>query len=232
MKRFIIGNWKCNKSSDDGRRWLDSFAGLYSPKNNLEIIIAPSFVIIESIADHLQQLGLDNVHLAAQDLSPYPKGSYTGAVAADMLRGLVQYVITGHSERRRYFHENNQDVANKVSEACDADLIPIVCVDSSYALSQLAGLVDMECEQMIVAYTPVDALNVNVPEPVGKVSEAVRHIREMYSEWPVIYGGALRPDNASQYLDLQEVSGLFLGSTSLDAEKFGAVCSLAAGLQL
>ncbi len=227
MKRYIIGNWKCNKSSDDGRRWLDSFAELYTPKNNLEIIIAPSFVVIESIADHLQQLGLDNVHLAAQDLSPFPKGSYTGAVAADMLRGLVQYVITGHSERRRYFHENNQDVANKVSEACDADLIPIVCVDSSYALAQLAGLVDIECEQMIVAYTPVDALNVNVPEPVGKVSEALDHIREMYSEWPVIYGGALRPGNADQYFTLPELSGLFLGSTSLDAEKFAAVCELA-----
>jgi triosephosphate isomerase len=227
MKRYIIGNWKCHKSSDDGRRWLDSFAELYSPKDNIKVIIAPSFVVLESIADHLQQLGLDNVYLAAQDLSPYPKGSYTGAVAADMLRGLVQYVITGHSERRRYFHENNRDVANKVSEACDADLIPIVCVDSSYALAQLAALVDIDCEQMIVAYTPVDALNVRASEPVGNVSEAVRHIREMYSEWPIIYGGALEPGNAEQYLTLPELSGIFLGSTSLDAEKFSAVCSLA-----
>jgi len=230
MKHYVIANWKCHKSSADGRRWLDDFAGKYRQHADLEVIIAPSFVSIESIAVHLDSLGLVNVHLAGQDISPFPMGSYTGAIAADMLRGMAKYVVVGHSERRRYFHETNQDIANKVSEAADANLIPIVCVDSSFALSQLAALADTDCEHMLVAYTPVDALNFKIPESPPKVRDSVEHIRQMYSEWPVIYGGALLPGNVKEYFDISSLSGVFIGSSSLEAETFAGICKQAADL--
>jgi triosephosphate isomerase len=227
MKRYVIGNWKCHKSSDDGRRWLDRFAALYRPHRDLQVIVAPSMVSLESIAGHLKGLSLENVSLAAQDVSPFPKGSYTGAVAADMVSKMAGYAIIGHSERRRYFHETSQDVVNKVTEAADSGLVPIVCVDSSNAFAQLAALADIECKQLLVAYTPVDALNFKIPESPAKVAETVAHLRQKFPAFPVVYGGALLPENVREYLQLSSLSGVFVGSSSLEPETFADICSQA-----
>lgn len=228
MKRYVIANWKCHKSSDEGCRWLDVFARLYKPCSNLELVIAPTFIAMEKVAAHLTDLALSNVYIAAQDVSPFPKGSYTGAIASDMLKGLATFVILGHSERRRYFHETNQDVANKASEAVDAGLIPIVCVDSSYALSQLASLVDIDSKNIMIAYTPVDALHFNIPEPPEKVLVSVEHISQLYPDWSVVYGGALGENNVKAYLGLQALAGVFVGSASLEPKTFVEICNQAA----
>jgi len=228
MRRYVIGNWKCHKSSDDGRRWLDKFATLYRPHMEVQVVVAPSLVSLESIAAHLEGLDLANVTLAAQDISPFPKGSYTGAVAADMVTKMAGYVIIGHSERRRYFHETSQDVLNKVAETADCGLTPIVCVESSDTLSQLAGLADIECNQLLIAYTPVDALNFKISESPEKVEETVEHIRQRFPAFPVIYGGALYPGIVKDYLQLSTLSGIFVGSSSLEPEPFADMCSQAA----
>lgn len=114
MKKYVIGNWKCNKDAEEARSWFSEFASRYRPVAGLTVIVAPSFICLQSLSQHVHALGLENVSLAAQDISPFPKGSYTGAVAADMVKGMVDYVIIGHSERMRYFHETSQDVASKM----------------------------------------------------------------------------------------------------------------------
>jgi triosephosphate isomerase len=228
MTRYVIGNWKSHKSSDDGRRWFDKFAAIYRPHSEVQVIIAPSMVSLESIAQHLKELGLDNVSLAAQDISPFPIGSYTGAVAADLVKNLAGYAIIGHSERRRYFHETSQDVVNKVTEAADSGLVPIVCVDSSNAHAQLAALASIECDRMLVAYTPVDALNFNIPESPEKVAETVLQLQQMFPAYPVVYGGALFPGNVQAYLQLAPLAGVFVGSSSLEPEQFVDICRQAA----
>ncbi len=231
MKCYVIANWKCYKSTDDGRRWFDSFAALYRPHPDVQVIVAPSFISLENAAGHLKGMALENVALAAQDISPFPKGSYTGAIAADMVAPMAGYAIVGHSERCRYFHETRQDLVNKVTEAADSGLCPIVCVDSSNALSLLAALVDIECEQLLVAYTPVEALNFNISESPEKVAETVEHINQMFPAWSVVYGGALLPDNVEKYLRLPTLSGVFVGASSLDPDSFADICNQAASLQ-
>ncbi len=229
MKRFVVGNWKCNKTWADSKRWLDRFAELYQPEPELSVVIAPSFILLRDTASYLQQLSLKNVFLAAQDISPFPKGSYTGAVAADMVRELVDYIIVGHSERRRYFRETSQDVANKVTECVDSGLAPIVCVDQPYAMSQLTSLADIDCEKMIIAYGPVDAMNFRIPEEPKRIVEAVSFISQIHPQKPVIYGGAIHPDNVRKYASLKGVAGLFVGEASLDPESFFSVCGAVSG---
>lgn len=89
MKRFVIGNWKCHKTLADARSWFEEFARLYLPIPEVSVILAPSFVCMESISEYVRRLNLKDVFLAAQDISPFPKGAYTGAVAADMVKGMV-----------------------------------------------------------------------------------------------------------------------------------------------
>ncbi len=224
MKYKIIANWKSYKTSEEGRLWLDRFARLYQPHRDLEVIIAPSFLSLESLAAHLKGLNLAGVALSAQNISPFPRGGYTGEIAADMVAGLVRYVIVGHSERRRYFHENNQQIINKATEAADARLIPIVCVDSESSLPLLGAIADLDVDKLVVAYAPVDSLNFSIPESPVKVGESVNHIRKMFSRWPVVYGGGLLPANVGGYLKLPALSGLFVGKSSLEPETFADIC--------
>jgi triosephosphate isomerase (TIM) len=224
MKRFVIGNWKCHKTLADARSWFDEFAKMYEPVPGLSVILAPSFVCLDGLSGYVRRLGLQNVSFAAQDISPFPKGAYTGAVAADLVKGMVDYVIVGHSDRRRYFHETSQDVANKVNETVDAGLVPIVCVDRLSAVSQLTALTDIDCEKMIIAYGPVDALNFRIPESPKEVIEATDLISRIHPNRPIVYGGSIIPENARLYASLAGISGLFVGAASLEAASFEAIC--------
>lgn len=227
-KRYVIANWKSYKRFEDAKKWLDEFAGIYNAVDGLQVIIAPTFLSLEKVAEYIRELDLRNVSLAAQDVSPFPKGSYTGAIAADLLKDMAEYVIVGHSERKRYFHETNLDIGNKVLETVDAGLVPIVCIDKPYAMSQLTALNDIDTDDVILAYGPADALTSRIPESPEKVREAVEFISQVHPKWSIVYGGALQPDNAATYASIPGVSGLFSGSASLDATTFAAIIQIVA----
>lgn len=219
-KRFVVGNWKCTKSIEEARSWIDQFKREYRPIDGVEVVLAPPLVLLAQLAEYVRGAGLEQFSLAAQDVSPFPLGSYTGATAADMLKGLCRYAIVGHSERRRYFHETAQDAVNKVSEAADASIIPIICVDEKNAMSQLTALRDIDCDNMVIGYAPVDALSYREPQHPDKIAEIAGYISQVYPTRPIIYGGSISARNYHHYLTIEGISGLFLGSASLQPESF------------
>jgi len=225
MKKFVVGNWKSNKGRPEAQKWFSEFAELYTPTDGLEVIVAPSFICLCSLSEYVQALDIKNLSLAAQDVSPFPKGSYTGAVAADMIREMVDYVIIGHSERRRYFHETSQDTANKMAETVDAGLKPIVCIDQPYAMSQLTAINDIDCDELLIAYGPSEAAMTRIPEQVERVVEAAKFISQIQAKRPILYGGSLDIENVAEYIALPELSGLFVGQSSLDAKSFATICN-------
>lgn len=223
-KRLVVGNWKCSKTLDQAQAWLAAFARDYRPSSVLQVVVAPPVIWLVPLAEQLRELSLVGVSLAAQDVSSFPRGNYTGAIAADMFRGFADYAIIGHAERRRYFHETSQDATNKVNEAADAGIRPIICVDTTYAMSQLAPLGDLDCEHLVIAYCPVEARTYREPEKKEAVEEAVRFISEIHPSRPIIYGGAITPENARIYADIPGLSGLFVGAASLDPAAFLQIC--------
>lgn len=224
MSKLILGNWKCHKTSEDGKNWLEQFAARYRPHSDLEVSISPNLLSLEVLADYCSNLKLANFSMAAQDVSPFPRGAYTGTVAADMLKKMVKYVVVGHSERRRYFHETIQDVINKVTEVADAGLVPVVCVEDDNFLSRLSPIADIECEALIVAYTPMDAVNFRISESVDRVTKMTGGIRSYFPDSTIIYGGSVIPDNVTNYLEIEGLAGLFVGAASLEVATFLEIC--------
>jgi triosephosphate isomerase len=228
MTKYVLANWKSHKTLAEAESWLREFLKLYRPTPQLKVIIAPSTIHLPPLWQLLQEYGDPTITLAIQDLSPFPPGSYTGAVAAPMARDLVEFAILGHSERRRYFNETNQDVANKVHEAGDAGIQPIVCVDEPYARAQLAAIEEEDLQRLLIGYGPVEAIGIDTPRSIETVRKVISEIQSLAPHTPILYGGSINGDNAADYLNLDGLAGLMVGTASLDVEEFARICAIAA----
>jgi triosephosphate isomerase len=226
MTKYILANWKSHKTLAEAESWLREFLRLYRPASELKVIIAPPVVHLASMWQLIQKEGTANLSLAIQDLSPFPLGSYTGAVAAAMVQDLVEFAILGHSERRRYFDETNQDVANKVSEAEAAGITPIICLDESYARAQLAAIDEENLKKLIIGYGPVEAIGIDTPQSPERVRQVINEIEILAPHAPILYGGSINGDNAADYLKLDGLAGLMVGTASLDPQEFARICTI------
>ena len=225
MTRYVVANWKSHKTSLEAAEWLATFSRLYEPDPQVEVIVVPSFVHLLPLAQLLQKDNPAQLRLAAQDLSPFPLGAYTGAVAAEMVRDRVSYALVGHAERRRYFHETHQEIANKVSEAVAARIKPILCVDRPYARAQFAALNEADTRDLLIGYGPVEAIGITVAQSPEKVANAIREIQGLLPDNPVLYGGSITAANASTYMKLEGIQGLMVSTASLDAQEFARICT-------
>jgi len=224
-QRYAVANWKSHKTTGEAEQWLTTFLGAHQPAPGVQVIIAPSFICLEPLQRLLTEQGATQIALAAQDLSPFPNGAYTGAVAAAMVRELAGYAFIGHSERRRYFHETHQEVANKVSEAVAAGITPILCLDQPYAAAQIAALTESDAEQVIFGYGPMEAIGIDIPLSRRLVVAAVEEIRSRLPNQPLLYGGSVNGENAADYLQIDGIDGVMAGSASLDPLEFAKICA-------
>lgn len=218
--KFIIANWKSNKNLEEALNWVDEIKPHF--KNSNTVVLCPPFPFLESLQEKINEDNLP-IRLGVQNLSPFPAGAYTGEVSTRNLEDLgVKYAILGHSERRKYVHESNQDVANKVSLAIAAGIVPIVCVDKDNVLAQSNAIEDKERGTCIVAYEPEGHIGTGEVDSIEDVLATAKDIRLAFgSSVKVLYGGSTAPETAMVFLEHAEVNGLLVGGSSLDAKTFG-----------
>lgn len=217
---LVIANWKSHKTWEQAQAWLQEWDA-HQIMTAATVALAPAFPFLELVADEVE--GHDwSLELAVQDLSSYPAGAYTGAISTANLDGLpVRFAILGHSERRRYFHETNQDVANKVEQALEADITPIICVDQPYQAQQAAAIPSSAYGKCVVAYEPLEAIGSGVPQSAEEVEKVVSEIHQSWGDVPVIYGGSVSAENVNSYL--KSCQGVLVATHSLDAKDFAQV---------
>lgn len=217
-EKIVLANWKASLSPLAAGRWCDAFAGQYRPPSLLRVVLAVPFLMLADLQSRCRDL--PGVILAAQDVSPFPQGGYTGATPADWLRGLADYVLVGHRERRRYFHETNQDAANKVSETLAAELQPILCVSRAGLAGQLSALEAADLEKVLLACTADEADTLEVARSAASVADDARYFARMSGGRPVLYGGGVDFDNVAGLIALPEIAGVMVAGGCLDPGNF------------
>lgn len=218
--RLVVGNWKCRKSPAEAYDWLAEFNEGYEPVEGVSVVVAVPMTLLIPLSDQLKLIDMHRFFLAAQDVSAFPSGNYTGAISADMLKSTCSHVIIGHPERRRYFHETARDVVNKVSEAADSGLVPIVCVDDKNAMSQLTALSDIDCDSLVIAFNAADDADFHEPPPVETVARLASYVSQVYPARPVIYGGRAGCSSYTALLAVPQISGFMVAEDSLRPRSF------------
>lgn len=221
QKKRVVANWKANLSPDKARRWCEAFAGVYRPRPDLEVVVAVPFLVLERVAGWMQPLA--GVSLASQGVSSYPQGNYTGTIPAAWLRGLAQYTLLGHRERRRYFRETVQDVARQAYESLAEDLHPIVCIDRELLIPQTAAMAADELARLIWAYTPDTPGSFEMARGESDIAAILPQIAKKTDNRPVLYGGGVTAENGPHLWRLPGLSGIMMGQGCLDGAAFGAL---------
>jgi triosephosphate isomerase len=210
---YLVGNWKSNKTLQEADDFF-KIISLPTLPDNTHVVICPPFPYLRSLEG--------SIELGVQDISPYPFGAYTGAITGEMVKPYARYVIVGHSERRKYFHETNQEVGNKARMAIANGLIPIVCIDEPYLDTQLTYFTHEELEKMIVAYEPLAAIGSGIPD-TPEHAQLIAETINTFAPVPVLYGGSVTSDTVKQYVDMPNISGVLVGGASLKTESWSAL---------
>ncbi|HZU76334.1 MAG TPA: triose-phosphate isomerase [Dehalococcoidia bacterium] len=236
------GNWKMNTTVSEGeqlcRELLDALGGF----GGCEVLVFPPYTHLASLA---KLLSGTRVGLGAQDLFWEPKGAFTGAVSAAMIRELARYVIIGHSERRQYFGETDQTVNRRLNAALDAGLAPVVCVGERLE-ERDTGRVEQVLERQVrgalvditlppaamIAYEPVWAIGTGRAANGEQAEQAMRFIRdvvrreqggEVADRTRLLYGGSVTPQNIAEFMAQPDVDGALVGGASLNAASFAEI---------
>jgi triosephosphate isomerase len=242
-KKMIAGNWKMNKTAQDGVTLTREILDELGRETSLDVVLCPPFTALESVGRTLE--GQSGVKLGAQNMHPEKGGAFTGEISAEMLRTLyVTHVILGHSERRQYFGETDEFINKKVLAALANELRPILCVGETLAEREagstlavvqrqleaaLAGVKAEQITTVIIAYEPVWAIGTGKVATTAQAQEVHAFIRELLTKLHgpalaqkvrILYGGSMKPSNAPELLAQKDIDGGLIGGASLESRSF------------
>jgi triosephosphate isomerase len=249
-KPLIAGNWKMHHGGPSGVMLAGECVKIATECDRTEVVIAPPFTALAACAGECHET---RVAIAAQNVHAKDQGAYTGEVSAGMLKDAgCTWVIIGHSERRQYFHEGDEIVAEKIDATLRADLMPIVCVGETLAqreggdtlrvvrlqVDAVSVLLAKARVPVAIAYEPVWAIGTGktaTPSDAEEVHAAIRgwlgeRDAALAGKCRILYGGSVKPDNAAALLGCPNIDGALIGGASLDAAQFGAIARAAQSL--
>ncbi|MCH5213731.1 MAG: triose-phosphate isomerase [Muribaculaceae bacterium] len=241
-KNIVAGNWKMNTTLDEGVELANEInAKVKETAHNCDVIICVPFTHLTSVNAMIEP---DVVALGAENCSEHDKGAYTGEVSAAMVKSTgATHVILGHSERRQYFGENNEQLLAKTRQALANGLTPIFCVgevledreNGSYndvVQAQVEALFQLskeDFEKLIIAYEPVWAIGTGKTATAEQAQDMHAHIRKVIAEkygketadsTSILYGGSCKPENARELFSKPDVDGGLIGGAALKADSF------------
>jgi triosephosphate isomerase len=250
MRRLMVaGNWKMHGSRAANQALLAELEMTLKPEWPIDIVVFPPYVYL---SDAVRMLEGGRIAVGAQDVCAESAGAFTGQVCASMLKDVgCSYVIVGHSERRRWYHEDDALVARKYAAALKAGLTPILCLGETLEeresqqteaviARQLGAVIETHgaggFAQAILAYEPVWAIGTGrtaSPEQAQAVHSFLRNRIEaqdakMAREVRILYGGSVKAGNAAELFSMPDVDGGLIGGASLSADEFQKICAAAA----
>ncbi len=242
-KPLIAGNWKMFKTGSQAVATAEELARLVKEIHDRDIMIAPTLLSLPLVSASLSGTP---VKTGAQNLFYEKQGAFTGEVSAEMIKAAgADYVIIGHSERRQYFHETDENISRKIKAAFEARLIPILCIgetDAQKKAEKTFSVLDKqirnglkgfrssdELKDLVIAYEPVWAIgtgNVATPDDVETTHQYVRSLitnifgKDLANATRILYGGSVKPENVSTLMSKKNIDGALVGGASLEADTF------------
>ncbi len=243
-QKIVAGNWKMNNTIDEGLKLTSEIANMVADEvsSGVKVILAPPFVHLSQVNNLIK--GNDKLFLAGQNCSEHASGAYTGEVSAAMLKSVgANYVIIGHSERREYFNETNEQLAQKVDAALGNGLTPIFCCGEPLEIREAATYIDYVQQQLreslfhlsseafrkiVIAYEPIWAIGTGKTASSDQAQEMHAAIRsflvakygDVAKETSILYGGSCKPSNAKELFACADVDGGLIGGASLKSRDF------------
>lgn len=239
---FIAGNWKMFKNKKEALAFAEAFKDLYKDTDIRAAICAP-YTQLDTLVEAFRGTGIG---VGAQNVHFEDEGAFTGEVSVNMLSEIgVDYCIVGHSERRQYFGETDETVNLKLKKLLrDSNILPILCVGENLSerdegraeevvgaqiKADFSGLSAEEAAKITVAYEPIWAIGTGrtaTPEQAEEMCALIREtIAKLYDEETcdkviMQYGGSVKPENATEIMNMDEIDGALVGGASLDPRKF------------
>jgi len=242
---LIAGNWKMFKTVREAVGFVSELRAMVKDVHDVAVVVAPPFTAVYAAAEAARN---SNVGIAGQNLYWEREGAFTGEISAAMIKEAgAEYVILGHSERRRLFGETDATVNRRTMAAIGAGLTPIVCVGETLGEREreetlavldrqikggLDGLTTGQVADLVVAYEPVWAIGTGRNATSAQAGEAHAHIRTRLRQWfgadaadrcRILYGGSVKPDNIRELIAEPDVDGALVGGASLDVKSFADI---------
>jgi len=240
MRRWMIaGNWKMHNNKSEAVLLAKAIKEGTQGISGGDVVLAPPFTALQSVYETIVD---SHVLLAAQNMYYEDKGAFTGEISPSMLKDIgCTYVIIGHSERRKYFHETDEAVNQKVKKSLATGIKPIVCVgetedERNKGVTEFVVGVQVKkalygidnINEIVIAYEPVWAIGTGKNATPAEAEEVHRFIRniigdiygEVCNNTKVLYGGSVTSDNIGELINMEDIDGALVGGASLKSEGF------------